>query len=411
MKKRLLFVASRFPYPPIGGDRARVFNLLQQLARFYEVTLLVLGDPVKDDVHALKSNANLTTVELFSHTRFSALRGALRSLVTGEPLQVGYYRSHALALRLKVLSRSVDVVQFHLIRTSNLWDGEPQPLALLDMCDAISANFAQTAQSGSKTSLWHWISRLEAPRTRRFEQREIARFHRTTLVSHFDVAQIGTSSVPATVVTCGAALTTLPWTDRTANHDSTIALIGKMDYFPNWHGAVWFATHVLPMLPPEITLRIIGDCSPSRMRQLAALDRVTVTGRVETIAHACRGCFAGIAPMQVATGLQTKVLEYFALGLPSVISTSVSNGLLPESTGVTVVADTAAAWVAALQKLYVDKVHAFKISTGARAYVETHHDWERIGDAYHATIQANLDARAHHASGDLPSIYARHALR
>ncbi|NPA26081.1 MAG: sugar transferase, partial [Chloroflexi bacterium] len=44
---RILFVASRFPYPPIQGDRVRSYYLLPHLRARHEITLVtpVPGPP------------------------------------------------------------------------------------------------------------------------------------------------------------------------------------------------------------------------------------------------------------------------------------------------------------------------------------------------------------------------------
>ncbi|NPA06482.1 MAG: sugar transferase, partial [Chloroflexi bacterium] len=47
---RILFVASRFPYPPIQGDRVRSYYLLPHLRARHEITLVtpVSGPPTRE---------------------------------------------------------------------------------------------------------------------------------------------------------------------------------------------------------------------------------------------------------------------------------------------------------------------------------------------------------------------------
>jgi len=44
MRKTVLVVCSRFPYPPIGGDKLKSYNLIKILSNDYNVHLVSLID-------------------------------------------------------------------------------------------------------------------------------------------------------------------------------------------------------------------------------------------------------------------------------------------------------------------------------------------------------------------------------
>ena len=44
MKKRLLVLTPRFPYPVVGGDRLRIYQLCKALSQQYQLTLLSFCD-------------------------------------------------------------------------------------------------------------------------------------------------------------------------------------------------------------------------------------------------------------------------------------------------------------------------------------------------------------------------------
>ena len=97
-----------------------------------------------------------------------------------------------------------------------------------------------------------------------------------------------------------------------------------------------------------------------------------------------------LAPMDVATGIQNKVLESFALGLPVVLSTSVAHGLLPDSVGCYRLANTTQEWVAAIESLQRDPQASASMADRARDYVERHHGWDAIGADLTARLQRLL---------------------
>jgi glycosyltransferase involved in cell wall biosynthesis len=204
--------------------------------------------------------------------------------------------------------------------------------------------------------------------------------------------RIGIPSHKLLISTQGAQIQRLPFVDPLQRNGHKIALIGKMDFFPNWHGAAWFARHVLPLLPEPMRLKVVGDCPPNIRARLEALPRVEVTGRVDSLADACADCVAAIAPMKVATGIQNKVLEYFAMGLPSVVSESVAAGLLPAADGACHVATTPTQWADALRRVATDPSAASAMARSARAYVQSCHSWDHIGSEYIERLQQLLHA-------------------
>jgi glycosyltransferase involved in cell wall biosynthesis len=389
-RPHLLFCTSRFPYPVIAGYGLRVFNLTSQLAKFFDITLVCLGTPPSNDVEEFKARTGILEVHCIPHGRITSLLGALKALLTGMPLQVGYYTNPDFERMIRELTPKVDIGIFHLIRTSSAWKGNAGLPVVLEMCDAISANFSQTAKEGAWWSPWRIISAVEAPRTLRFERAESKRFNLITMHAHKDAAYVGIPESHLLVSTQGVNLAELPYKSPKRRSGRSIVLIGKMDFFPNWHGAEWFAKAVLPLLPHDVTLKVVGDCSIQIRSRLEALPRVVVTGRVESLSCACDDAFAAIAPMQVATGIQNKVLEYFAMGLPSIVSPSVASGLLPSAQGVCHSATTPQDWSAAINYIASDLDAAERMTQLARDYAYREHSWDRIGEDYVQRLQQLL---------------------
>lgn len=380
-RQRLLFITSRFPYPPIGGDRLRAFHLARLLAREFDVEMVGLGSASDEEIQAFSAETGVRTAHAIVHTPKRALWGTGLALLAGQPLQVGYFTNPELDV---VVARAIvraDLIVCHLIRTSQAWHGQRRIPAVLDLCDAISNSYAQVVHNASLFKPWTWVSRIEGPRVKRFEQEEIARFDLLTLVSAADAASLGAPPERTMLLTQGVDLGLFDYVRPDQRHGQGLALIGKMDTFPNRNGALWFAREVVPLLPPGMRLKVIGDCPPSLRRQLERYPGVEVTGRVPDIAAACADCFAAVAPLNVATGIQNKVLEYFAMGLPAVLSASVARGLLPESAGTYLEAETPAQWVQALIRVWDNAADTNAMAGRARAYVEQHHDWDGIGAA------------------------------
>jgi glycosyltransferase involved in cell wall biosynthesis len=386
--KRLLFVTSRFPYPPVGGDRLRAFHLARLLARHYEVELLSLGPEPVDQatLQAFLAATGVARARAIDQPRWRSLTGAATALLTGQPLQVGYFRSPNLERAFGQALPHADMVLLHLIRTSALWQRQRPVPAMLDMCDAISENLQQAARNGRWWSPWTWVCRLEAPRLQRFERAQAQAFELVSFVAAADCDVLGLKEPQAFVLTQGVNLQHYAYVPPMQRRGNAIALIGKMDTYPNRSAALWAARELMPLLP-QFRLKVVGDCPAALRDQLMALPRVQVTGHVASIAEACSDCFASVAPLDVATGIQNKVLESFALGLPMVLSKSAARGLLPASAGAYLTAETPRQWAEAVQELSACSDETRRMAQQARAYVEQHHTWDEIGDMLYARLE------------------------
>lgn len=392
-RKRLLLVTPRFPFPPVSGERLRIFHLIRLLQREFDVVLLAQGNPPVEDVNALRQATGIQAIQCFARTLPGSLAGALVAGLKGQPLQVGYFDCRAQAEAAAAALKEVDVAIFHLVRTSGMKPDRTAIPSILEMCDALSANYAQTAREGGLLSPWRVVSQFEASRLLEFERSETKRYDLVSLHTAKDAERIGLAADSLLVSTQGVDLSGLDYVAPPDRKGRSIALVGRVDFFPNKQSVLWFAKHVLPTLPQDMTLKVIGDCSPKLKRRLESLPRVVVTGRVASIGAACADCFAAVAPMRVATGIQNKVLEYFAMGLPSVLSPSVASGLLEDAEGGYQVADVqdAAEWARLLTAVAERPANYCKQTEIARRYAIEMHSWDRIGADYIARLRSLMD--------------------
>ena len=114
----------------------------------------------------------------------------------------------------------------------------------------------------------------------------------------------------------------------------TVVFCGVMNYPPNDEGAVWLAREVWPrvrLARPDARLELVGSFPTSQVRQLAnAADGVVVTGHVDDVRPHLWQAAVAAAPLQTARGVQNKVLEAVAAGLPAVVTPVVLEGVPAE---------------------------------------------------------------------------------
>ena len=94
---------------------------------------------------------------------------------------------------------------------------------------------------------------------------------------------------------------------------------------------LWFAQQVWPQIRrvhADATFTIVGSNPVSEIRNLAATGSgITVTDAVPDVRDYLWSAAVSIAPIKIARGVQTKVLEAVAAGLPAVVTSEVFAGL------------------------------------------------------------------------------------
>jgi polysaccharide biosynthesis protein PslH len=135
----------------------------------------------------------------------------------------------------------------------------------------------------------------------------------------------------------------------------TVAFIGHFGYPPNAEGAAWYLGQVLPLLRaecPDLRTVIVG--SHSELLDLPADEGVTATGRVDDPVDELARADVVVVPLLAGVGTRIKVIEAWAYGVPVVSTTVGAYGLGAQDEVDVLLADTPAAFAAAVMRLLDD---------------------------------------------------------
>lgn len=396
--KRLLILAPRFPYPVIGGDRLRLYHLCRALSARYQLTLLSLCDSRDEMVMSLPKDGVFHRVERIYLPKWRSWLGSVLALPGRTPLQVAYYRHKGFRQRALELISEHDGVLAHLIRVGDMIKDAPGA-KFLEMTDAISLNYERIRSTHvSKKDLRARIYSFELNRLRAYEKTIINHFDHSFLVSEIDRQHLFGSCpgklAHVSVVSNGVALESFPYQFDTAGSD--IVFIGNMLSLQNFDAAMYMSSEVLPLIRrtrADVRLRLIGRIRSDQALQLTSFDGVDVSGEVADVAVAAKGGAVGVCPLRLGAGVQNKVLEYMALGLPTVSTTIGLEGFDAQHERDLLVADQTEAIAAAVLKVLNDRSFAEVMAINARHYVEATHSWAAMLAPMINIIDARLPAR------------------
>src|SRR5204862_707554 len=105
---------------------------------------------------------------------------------------------------------------------------------------------------------------------------------------------------------------------------------GVFSYGPNEAGALWLIEQVWPLVlqrEPQAHLTLVGTGPGATLKNRAARAEVEVTGTVPDVRPYLWRAAVAVAPLDTARGVQNKVLEAVAAGLPAVVTPAVYEGL------------------------------------------------------------------------------------
>jgi len=379
-KKKLLVLTPRFPYPVIGGDKLRIYHLCRVLSRRFSLTLLSMCES-GDEMHAaLPDDGVFDRVERVFLSRRRSYLNTLLALPTRTPLQVAYYRSRAFAAAVTRLLPSHDGAFVHLVRCAEYVRKSDKP-RVLEMTDAISLNYSRVKQLRRARGLKSRVFGIEAKRLLDYERTIVDDFDLSVLVSRTDRDYLFPGDPGKKVMVCsnGVDLSGLPYTARSMA-SRILIFIGDMRTVQNQDMCHYFAEAVLPLLRKraDYRFRIVGSIAPALAERFRAYDGVDVTGRVESVAQAASDGAIGVCPMRIGAGVQNKILEYMALGLPVVTTSLGHEGLGAQSGRDLLIADSPEEFVDRIEQIVADEAAAVEMTARARAFVEHEHGWERM---------------------------------
>ena len=378
MKRRLLFIAHRVPYPPDKGERVRAFHEIEALAQHFRVTVATLTHQPSD----VEAAAELKrwcekVITAPAGGKVGLVRGAL-ALLRGRSVTEGFFRSRRLAqaLREEAEREPFDLVLAYSSSTLPYALSVSAGARIADLVDVDSAKWATYAQ----VARWprRWLYRREARGVRSLEQRALDQCDAVILVSDAETRALGVESDKAVAIGNGVDTEYFKPTGDEEVSPPSLVFTGTMDYKPNIDGVCWFVREVWPALRrdvPGLTFSIVGRNPTRAVRRLADVPGVTVTGSVPDVRPYLAKAAVAVAPLLIARGVQNKILEAMAMGRAVVASPEALEGLEVAVGTDSLQARTPNEWQRCILELLQDKARRQQIEHAARTCVEQKYTW------------------------------------
>ena len=347
----VLFLTHRLPFAPNRGDRIRAFHMLKAMRACARVSLLSLvHDPEEErrtaDLEPLVDRIRTARVPRWRNRINAALR-----LPTSRPLTLELLSSPSVGrcLRELVAACPPDVVLAYCSGMARYAMESPleQIPWVLDMVDVDSEKWRALGESGD----WRrFIFRREGSCLSKFERTAVRAAVLTLAVNPKEAEAVRRLDAEADVRVVGNGVDVAAFAPPDApSSKRQVVFCGVLDYAPNAEAVQRLAVGIWPSVRrayPDATLLIVGANPTAAIRALPDGDpSIVVTGAVPDVKPYLWDSALTVVPLSTARGVQNKVLEALAAGLPAIISAPVADGLPPAVAGGCVVAETDADFV------------------------------------------------------------------
>ena len=112
-----------------------------------------------------------------------------------------------------------------------------------------------------------------------------------------------------------------------------------------------------------------------KRRNLASVEGVEIVGEVPDVRPYLHDADIAISPLKLARGIQNKVLEAMACGLPTVVSPQSAEGINATSGCELLIADSESKWIQTISNLRMSPDQQLDVGREARRLVEVHYCW------------------------------------
>ncbi|MFN3324572.1 MAG: GNAT family N-acetyltransferase [Bryobacteraceae bacterium] len=367
---RIAVLTPYFPYPLSHGGAVRIFHLLREAAREYDIFLFAFdgGESEEDLAPVLQfcARAILVTKPRYREPRWSTLL----------PPEVHEYRSPTMQGLLDEHCREYNI-QLRQVEYTYLARYRGDILVEHDVTFDLYTQIHERERTlAARWDAWRW---------KRFETRAVRRFRSVVVMSEKDAALLGIESTR--VVGNGVDLDR--FRPEPEQPGARLLFIGSFRHFPNILAFRYFTEQVWPRLRerfPDVHLTVVAGPDPllywNQYTGTAAPPedpRIRLLGFVSDVRPLYVETNLVIVPTTVSAGTNLKVLEAMAMERAVVSTPSGCAGLGLEHGRSVWIADSPESFELGIAGLLRDPRSRREIALAARLHAERRYGWRKLG--------------------------------
>ena len=408
MKSILIIVPYDEVYPPMNGGMQRCFNIIHQLAKYFNLTLIINQHKAAflksvtnypaianvkvystHDVPAIKDVFNFGPRKFQKSLRYRWLKKQLNGPADDMFLQ--YY-----SVLVKLLKQQTfDIVILENLASLNavsvIRKYDKQVKIIYDAHN-VDSNLA--AVGAIKWAL----NEEELLLINKVQQSLSENVNAILACSKNDLddfIEMNKNSLPGVVIPNGVSVAnSLVEEGVKMQKPEYILFCGILWSTPNTEGLHWFYKNSWPVVQksfPGLKLLVVGGGKlPADMEALYADSSLQFTGAVEDVKPWYNKAAIAIVPLLSGSGTRLKILEAMSLGLPVISTSKGAEGISYTDGANIIIADKEVEFAHEVMSLLNDKDKRKAIQQSARKLVEEQYDWDVIGTTLSTYLNTEL---------------------
>jgi glycosyltransferase involved in cell wall biosynthesis len=375
-------------WPPNTGGRLRSLNILSELAREHEVSVLTTHLPGEDPAELKRQLGHCSRVDSFPFAapKFRDPRFPLmvaRSWFSAMPVDIYKHRVPALRReverRLKAGEVDLCIADFAVAAPNVPFD---TAVPVVFFAHNVEYQILKRLARAQKGLLRRILLGIEWRKTRRYEAKICRQARLTVAVSPQDRDMLMADAGGAVIHDVSTGVDVDYFKANGAEEDSAeLVFTGSMDWHPNEDAIRHFIDDILPHIHremPRAKLTVVGRNPSGGLRRSAEQAGVRVTGTVDDVRPYIDAAAVYVVPLRIGGGTRLKVFEALSMG-KAVVSTGVGVEGLPLAPGEHYLkADDPEAFASAVVSLLRDPARRHALGEAGQRLTHERYAWPKV---------------------------------
>jgi glycosyltransferase involved in cell wall biosynthesis len=316
--KKILFISTRNPFSNrYSGDVIGSKKIISVLKKKNKLDVVTLGKT---------ENLSENNIYIFKYpSLFLKFIYMIKSLILFKPLQFSLFYSNKMKKFIYDRAEDYDLIFFYHIRSSQYLPKNYYGKKIIEMGDLYSDNYKQTFYNLNIFNPLKYIYFFESFLMKNMEKKIFSDFDKIILFSRHEIKEID-KSFRKKLYHINVSIDKVKKKYQFSKNNKKILFIGNLKYLPNILAVKSFTRNILPKLKKDLSdvkFEVIGEINNFDKFFLSS-KYVKCWGSQNNLEKFIKGSFCGLANLEIATGIQGKILSYMTYGLPAICSKKVA---------------------------------------------------------------------------------------
>lgn len=401
---RVLWLSHLIPFPPKGGVLQRTYNMLKEVGKYHEITLVAFNQsvflsaslPDQDDPLGIAEKELLKIVQSLHVLKIpgDSVRGgrylkALKAAFSGRAYNMEWLRSKEARQTIVnlLLEKPFDVVHIDTVSLcvySDLFEGLPVILNHHNFESAMLESRARTEHNRIK-GLYY---RYEASRLLKSEVQHCRESHLNLTCSEEDAVAMQSAIGGAEFLSVpnGVDVDYFYPNPSVTVAEKSIVIVGGLSWYPNREAVEYFIREIWPLVKvriPGMSVDIVGRGPTPEMVRLAETDELfRVHGFVDDVRDYLWRARFYLCPIRTGGGTKLKILDALASGCCIITDPFACKGIKVQSGVDVVFAETPESYVEAMLELLDHPEREAGLREAGPELIRNRYSYTGIGKRY-----------------------------